>query len=61
MARPRFEVRATMTNGKPGFYWRLVGANSEIVCHSETFQYPYQAKDAAKTARRLARLAKVER
>jgi hypothetical protein len=59
--RPRFEVRPSSV--PESWYWRLVGANNEVICtsHPETFAYPTDARAAAKNARRLARLAKVER
>jgi uncharacterized protein YegP (UPF0339 family) len=64
MQRPRFEIRpAASQRAETEWYWRLVGANGEVVAtsHPETFQYPTDARAAAKNARRLARLAKVER
>ncbi len=65
MKRPRFEIHATASSAKAeaAWYWRLVGANGEVICtsHPETFQYPTDARAAARNARRVARLAKVER
>lgn len=61
MARAKFIIKARAGVEKAGWYWLLVGANGEVICHSESFEYPTDAREAAKNARRLARLAKVER
>lgn len=63
MARGRYEVKATTESGRAAWYWRLVGANNEIICssHPETYQYPTDARAAAKNARRVALRAKVDR
>jgi uncharacterized protein YegP (UPF0339 family) len=39
------------------YYWRLRAANGEIVCVSEGYMSPHNARRGARTARRLSRFA----
>lgn len=46
-----FEIHKT-TNG--GYFWRLKGANGEILCHSETYSSKQAALNGIDAVRRMA-------
>lgn len=42
-----------------GFYWRLVAANGETLCHSEEYSTKGAALDGVAAVRRIAPIANV--
>ena len=61
MRRPRFEIKegVSAVSGGPRFWWRLVGANGEVMASSEQYTSHTDAVRGARAARRAARAAKL--
>ena len=59
--KPKIEVRTDrrISDGSSYHWWRLVGANGQIMCHSETFPTRSNAVRAAKRAKVLMTEAEI--
>lgn len=57
--KPKIEIVEDIP-GTRWYYWRLIGANGGIICHSETFPTRSNALRAAKRAKEIFKEAEIK-